>query len=248
MWGLYEFYLISEKLGAKPFKLFGFISGALFFFGAFFQNAQLLEFSSKIGFSGGITAIMLVFFAALFSKSKNPFKDIAYTITGVIYTVIPFVILTYFSCADELSPCNLPYSFDSNYNPRIILGLFFLIWANDSYAYLLGSIFGKKKLFERISPAKTWEGTLGGGILTLASSFLIAKWFSEFSSIQWLMIAFIVVVAGTLGDLTESMLKRQAGIKDSGKIMPGHGGILDRFDSVMFIAPFVYLYSSIMLS
>jgi len=97
-------------------------------------------------------------------------------------------------------------------------------------------------MFERISPGKTWEGTIGGGLLTIAASFLIYKIFGLLSLQDWIIISVIVVIFGTLGDLVESMLKRSVGVKDSGKIMPGHGGILDRFDSLIMVAPFVFLY------
>lgn len=130
----------------------------------------------------------------------------------------------------------------SFYNPHIVLGIMLLIWANDTFAYLAGSLIGKHKLYERISPGKTWEGTIGGGILSVASSFVIFHWFPEIKLTTWIIVAVIIVVFGTIGDLVESMLKREAGIKDSGKIMPGHGGILDRFDSLIFATPFLYFY------
>ena len=109
-------------------------------------------------------------------------------------------------------------------------------------------MMGKRKLYERISPGKTWEGSIGGLVLTMASSYLVAGWFPEIEFKHWFVISILVVVFGTLGDLFESLLKRQAGIKDSGNIMPGHGGILDRFDSLMFVTPFVYLYLSWVLN
>jgi len=247
LWGLNEFYKISVKLGAKPFKLIGYAGGAVVFIASFFQNADL-HLNFKVIYAEGFAILTLAFFAALFSKNENPFKDIAYTIAGVFYCVIPFVLLNHISCISEEIPCDLVYSYGSNYNPHLILGLFFLIWANDTYAYLVGSLIGKRKLYESVSPAKTWEGTVGAAILTISSSLVIANWFQELETMHWMVISFIVVVAGTLGDLTESMLKRQAGIKDSGRIMPGHGGILDRFDSLMFIAPFVYLFLTIVYS
>jgi phosphatidate cytidylyltransferase len=122
------------------------------------------------------------------------------------------------------------------------VGIICLIWASDVSAYLVGSLIGKHKLYERISPGKTWEGTIGASILTVACSFLIHQLFPELALKHWVVIAVLVSVFGTIGDLVESMFKRQAGIKDSGKIMPGHGGILDRFDSLLFVAPFVYTY------
>jgi phosphatidate cytidylyltransferase len=117
-----------------------------------------------------------------------------------------------------------------------------MIWANDTGAYLSGRFFGKKKLFERISPKKTWEGAIGGGLLALATSLLISKFNDTLASEHWFAIAFIVVVAGNFGDLIESLYKRSKNIKDSGTILPGHGGILDRFDSLIYSVPFVYSY------
>lgn len=246
LWGLHEFYQISKKLGAKPFKWPGYLCGTLLLISAFFQNAGLLNFN--VLYAEAMAAVALIFFAALFSKNQNPLKDAAFTIMGIVYSILPFVILNNIACIDKTTITDSAFSFNSSYNPHIVLGLFFLIWANDSYAYLAGSLIGKNKLFEIVSPGKTWEGTVVGGVLTMASSFLIAKWFTELGTIHWLVIALIVIIAGTLGDLVESKLKRQAGVKDSGKIMPGHGGILDRFDSLMFIAPFAYLYLSFVFS
>lgn len=103
-------------------------------------------------------------------------------------------------------------------------------------------------MYERISPGKTWEGTVGGALLTIGASFVISKWYSELALMHWMVIALLIAVFGTLGDLVESMLKRQAGVKDSGKIMPGHGGILDRFDSLLFVSPFIYAYLRLVIS
>ena len=136
-----------------------------------------------------------------------------------------------------------------DYNPKIIIGLFILIWTNDTFAYLVGKSIGKHKLFERISPKKTIEGFIGGVVFAIFTGYLISKLyikaspsFSEKSILIWTSIALIVGIFGTIGDLVESKFKRIAGIKDSGKIMPGHGGILDRLDSVIFVAPIVYLF------
>jgi phosphatidate cytidylyltransferase len=136
-----------------------------------------------------------------------------------------------------------------DYNPKIIIGLFILIWTNDTFAYLVGKSIGKHKLLERISPKKTIEGFIGGVVFAIFTGYLISKLyikaspsFSEKSILIWTSIALIVGVFGTIGDLVESKFKRIAGIKDSGKIMPGHGGILDRLDSVIFVAPIVYLF------
>ncbi|WP_338407671.1 phosphatidate cytidylyltransferase [uncultured Flavobacterium sp.] len=157
------------------------------------------------------------------------------------YIILPFLFIT-------------KISFGINdYNPKIIIGLFILIWVNDSFAYIIGKSIGKNKLFEKISPKKTIEGFLGGIIFAVFTGYLISKYyirakpeFSQKSILIWISIAFIVGIFGTIGDLIESKFKRIAGVKDSGKIMPGHGGILDRLDSIIFVAPIVFLFYQIL--
>lgn len=143
----------------------------------------------------------------------------------------------------------LPFSFlillpfiNGTYQPRLIIFIIVLIWTNDSFAYLVGRKIGKTKLFERVSPKKTVEGFLGGMFFTIIAGVIIGYYSDVLSWLNWIIIAVIVSVFGTLGDLVESKFKRQANVKDSGKIMPGHGGLLDRLDSLFFLAPFVYLY------
>ena len=157
------------------------------------------------------------------------------------YVILPFIFITEISFGVD------------GYNPKIIIGLFILVWTNDTFAYIVGKSIGKTKLFERISPKKTIEGFLGGVVFAIIAGVLISKFYikasPEFSSksmIIWMSIALIVSVIGTVGDLIESKFKRIAGVKDSGKIMPGHGGILDRLDSVIFVAPFVFLFYQIL--
>ena len=250
--GLHEFYKISELLGAKPNRIIGLTIVIATYLIVFTQNAiyngqphslvvfgltdsifNLMMLVEVIGFTA------LIFIGAIFSKNEKPITDIGYTILGIAYCGVPFLILN-----KIVFPTPIISFGELIYNPSVLLGMILLIWASDSFAYLVGSMIGKRKLYERISPGKTWEGTIGGGVLTMASSYLVAGWFPEIEFKHWLVISLLVVVFGTLGDLFESLLKRQAGIKDSGKIMPGHGGILDRFDSLMFVTPFVYLYLS----
>ncbi|WP_264509524.1 phosphatidate cytidylyltransferase [Flavobacterium sp. N1719] len=157
------------------------------------------------------------------------------------YIILPFIFITKISFGVK------------EYNPKIIIGLFILIWTNDTFAYIVGKSIGKHKLLERISPKKTIEGFLGGIVFAIFAGFLISKFFiqaspkfSQKSIMIWCSIALIVGVMGTIGDLIESKFKRIAGVKDSGKIMPGHGGILDRLDSVIFVAPFVFLFYQIL--
>lgn len=149
---------------------------------------------------------------------------------GIRYIILPFSFLTL-----------LPF-INNNYHPYVIIYIIILIWTNDSFAFLVGKNFGKTKLFERISPKKTIEGFIGGLLFSLIVGFLIGYYSSVLSIFNWIIIALIVSIAGTFGDLVESMFKRRANVKDSGTIMPGHGGLLDRLDSLYFLAPFVYLY------
>ncbi len=173
----------------------------------------------------------------LFDDTAQSLSKLSKYVYLLGYILLPFVFIT-------------KISFGINdYNPKIIIGLFILIWTNDTFAYLVGKSIGKHKLLERISPKKTIEGFIGGVVFAVFTGFLISKLyikaspsFSGKSILIWTSIALIVGIFGTIGDLIESKFKRIAGIKDSGKIMPGHGGILDRLDSVIFVAPIVYLF------
>lgn len=157
------------------------------------------------------------------------------------YIILPFIFIT-------------KISFGVNdYNPKIIIGLFIIVWTNDTFAYIVGKSIGKNKLYEKISPKKTIEGFIGGIVFSVLAGYLISKYyinaspkFSEKSIMIWTSIAIIVSVFGTIGDLIESKFKRISGVKDSGKIMPGHGGILDRLDSVIFVAPIIFLFYQIL--
>ncbi|HOD09257.1 MAG TPA: phosphatidate cytidylyltransferase, partial [Flavobacterium sp.] len=131
-------------------------------------------------------------------------------------------------------------------NPKIILSIFILIWVNDTFAFLVGKTFGKHKLFEKVSPKKTIEGFIGGFIFSIITGFILAKYLMLQSYFHWVSIAILASVFGTLGDLVESKFKRIANVKDSGNIMPGHGGVLDRLDSIIFVAPIVYLFYQIL--
>jgi len=172
--------------------------------------------------------------AYLFNRSNSNLDVLSKYVFLIGYIILPIILLT-----------KIP-QLGFEYNPKIIISIFILIWANDTFAFLVGKGFGKTKLFERISPKKTIEGFVGGLIFAMLFSVPIALYFTGQPILIWMTIAIIVGVFGTIGDLVESKFKRSAGVKDSGKIMPGHGGILDRLDSVIFVAPFVFLFYQIL--
>ncbi len=178
-------------------------------------------------------ALFSIFFSVLILKVKTDFspEKIKSALTVFVYIVLP-VSLTLFITSFRTD----------GYNPDILLLLFVLIWTYDSFAYLTGILLGKHKILPSVSPKKSWEGLFGGLAFTLLAAFLISKHSNTLESLHWMGIAVIVVITGTTGDFYESYLKRKAGVKDSGNLLPGHGGILDRFDSYLFICPVVYLY------
>lgn len=174
--------------------------------------------------------IFTAFIYELYTGSEQPFTNIAFIFLGMIYIGVPFALLDFIA-------------FDGEYfYANTVFGLLLMSWANDTGAYLVGSNFGKRRLFERISPKKTWEGTIGGLLITVLLGFVLHLFFDELSLANWLTLSVIVGIFGTLGDLVESMLKRSMKIKDSGTLLPGHGGLLDRFDGFIFVLPFVAAY------
>ena len=179
----------------------------------------------------------------LYLKKKNPVLNWAYSMLSQMYIALPFAML------NVLAFQNDPEASSVSYNPILPLSIFVFLWLNDTGAYCFGSLFGKHRLFERISPKKSWEGSIGGGIVAIASSFVFACYFPIMTWAEWAGLALVVVIFGTWGDLTESLLKRQLQIKDSGSILPGHGGMLDRFDSSLMAIPagVIYLYALTLL-
>ncbi|MBL7815484.1 MAG: phosphatidate cytidylyltransferase [Saprospiraceae bacterium] len=176
--------------------------------------------------------ILLTPIAELFLKSEKPFQNMALIFFSLFYPCLSVA----FSVSNDLT------IWHEGFTPNIVFGILLLTWANDSFAYIIGSRIGKTPLFPRISPKKTWEGTIGGAIMCILTGLGIYYFLGILSLTDWLVIGGIVAVFGTLGDLIESMLKRSVGVKDSGSFMPGHGGFLDRFDAFIFALPFVYLY------
>ena len=165
----------------------------------------------------------------LFSTKRKLYYTYQKFITGLFYIGGGCIFLTM-----------IPYK-ENEFAKFLIMGIFVLIWINDSFAYLVGKTIGRTKLFPRVSPKKTIEGSIGGLVFTLIGTYFLARYEPILDPQQWLILAIVIVVFGTLGDLVESKLKREAGVKDSGAILPGHGGLLDRLDSLIFAAPFAYL-------
>ncbi len=182
--------------------------------------------------------IIYLFVSELYLKKKNPVHNWAYAMMSQIYIALPFAllnVLAYHTSSDGSI---------SEYNPILPLSIFIFNWVNDTGAYCTGMLFGKHRLFERISPKKSWEGSIGGDVFSIIAAIAMAHFFPFMSTATWIGLGLTVVIFGTWGDLTESLLKRTLGIKDSGNILPGHGGMLDRFDSTILAVPaaVVYLY------
>lgn len=192
-----------------------------------------------------ILTIIYLIISELYAKNKDAVTNMAYTMFGQMYIALPLAMINILAFKRD---ANGDFS---GYDMLLPLAIFILLWANDSGAYCFGSMFGKHKLFPRISPGKTWEGSVGGGMFAVAVAGIIGYLANSAATphmlniYQWLGLGIVVVVFGTWGDLVESLLKRTIGVKDSGKILPGHGGMLDRFDSSLMAIPaaVIYLYS-----
>jgi len=231
--GLYEYRTLLKKNNIElPIAFY--ITGLLIY--VVVSTASLWIFISNITlmFMLILTLLLVLFITELFSKREQPFLSIAYSILGILWIVLPFGLIN-----------NLPFWYYKN--EYILLSVFIFIWLYDTFAYCVGMLIGKHRLFERISPKKSWEGAIGGTVLTLIVAYFAKLLFPmlPLNSFQWIGLALVIIVFGTLGDLIESMFKRQLSVKDSGTILPGHGGVLDRFDSILFAMPFVWLYLSI---
>ncbi len=231
---LWEFYSMTEKSGFRPQKLIGTLAGTAFFLISSLYLQRVLPQAYLIFLFPMLFLIMIL---ELFKPTDKPITNTAITLVGVFYLSMPLVLLNYLAY-----PPPIGSSSASGYNPNIILGFFFLMWTNDSFAYLTGVKFGKRKLFESISPKKTWEGSFGGAFFTIIAAFFLSHYFHELRLRDWLIMAGLITVFGTLGDLVQSNFKRSLNLKDSGTLLPGHGGILDRLDSVFIASPFVFAY------
>lgn len=202
--------------------------GILLFLSSYLYKSEILPHTV---FSVYGLYIVLVLVFELYRQKSNPLHNWAYFILGQIIVALPFSLLNFILFVDD-------------YQPLVLLSVFVTIWVNDTGAYLVGVTFGKHRLFERISPKKSWEGFVGGALAALLSGYVFSLFIPQISLINWLIFSEIIVVFGTFGDLIESLMKRTVNIKDSGKIIPGHGGLLDRFDSMLLAAPVVFIYLS----
>jgi phosphatidate cytidylyltransferase len=225
--GMLEFYSLISTKGYSPNRSLGVVLGTGLFLLVFLTQKGLLD-------SGYLfllpPALLLALVAELFRKKENPFINIGLTILGVLYVAAPFAMLS------------LVGFMHGSYSGHVILGIVLLIWASDTGAYMSGKALGRNKLFERISPGKTWEGWLGGSLLSLVVAYGLSLYLPQLALAHWLGLGVIVSVFGVLGDLSESLLKRSVGVKDSGSLLPGHGGILDRFDSLLLVVPFIVAF------
>lgn len=219
-----EFYRLVSLCGIQPNKFLG-IGGGLLTYTLVFMYACG---HSSINYLYMLCPVIaLIFLSELYQQGTAPFTNIAYTLLGMVYVSGPFALLH-------------PAAFSQGaYCYEIVMGIFLILWTNDTGAYLVGASMGRRRLFKRISPQKSWEGTLGGATLALGASFVVAHYFDIMGLDAWLVIGTMIAVTGTYGDLVESMLKRSLKIKDSGSTIPGHGGLLDRFDSFLLAIPFI---------
>lgn len=236
---LWEFYGLVKDYGYSTIKRAINCLGGVYLFIASFCHANGM--TGRIIFFPYILFILYVLVIELYNKKSNPLYNWAFTFFAQIYCAGSFSLLNFIAIPPD-NTLGL-----AGYTPIYILAIFIFIWLNDTGAYLVGSLFGKHRLFERISPKKSWEGFIGGLSLTLISSQLFFHFLPETGRIHWLGLSAIIVIFGTWGDLVESLLKRTLQIKDSGNCFPGHGGMLDRFDSIMLAIPAAYIYIEIFI-
>jgi phosphatidate cytidylyltransferase len=232
LWCLFEFYGLIKQSGAEPGRSLGLLNGFVIYVAAALicvSDNDPPVFSTLLI---AVFTIAAIFFRELYTKSETPFINIAYTILGLIFVVTPFC---FFHAMGYLNAFH-------QFNFHFPLAFLVMLWSNDTGAYLSGYFFGRTKLFERHSPKKTWEGFIGGVVMSALAAYIISLFYGDINWKEWIVMAVLIGCFGTLGDLVESMLKRSLNVKDSGGILPGHGGLLDRFDGLLLSVPIVYTY------
>ena len=237
--------LVNDRPGVAVNRFISTVAGVYFFLA---MAGTCSGFTSSTVFIPYLITIIYLLVAELYAKQEDPIHDWAYTMMSQMYVVLPFSLLN--MLAFRAAPEGIMYVY------TLPLSVFVFLWVNDTGAYCCGSLFGKHKLFPRVSPGKSWEGSIGGGIFVLVAAALV--WYltdvydmnpTGMGMLEWMGLGLTIVVFGTWGDLVESLFKRTLGIKDSGNILPGHGGMLDRFDSSLLAIPaaVVYLFTITLL-
>lgn len=234
--GLAEFYALAARDDVRPQRAVGLVMGAVLLalnFAFVCDDVQILG-SARHLFGAGLAFLLLLIpgmlVCELYRRGPNPVASVGVTLLGVCYVALPLSLM-----------CYIPIVGSETWNPWVLVACIVIVWANDVFAYLVGMAFGRHPLFERLSPKKTWEGFVGGLAGAIASG-IVCSHLLQRSLWFWVGLAAVVAVAGVLGDLVESMFKRSAGVKDSGRTIPGHGGVLDRFDALLLATPFVFVY------
>ena len=223
-----EFYKLLGLDGFEPLTAYGTVVGCLVCVLAYFAEKGIIDTDAYFLIC---PASSMIFLIKLYKKrDMKPFTNIGFTFLGIIYVAMPFALLIVLALRG------------GSYHPAIIIGCLLLLWASDIGAYFAGTYFGRRKLFERVSPKKSWEGAVGGAIAAALVALGLAFYAPELKPWQWYCVGAIIVVTGIYGDLVESLFKRSIAIKDSGSSIPGHGGFLDRFDGLLLAAPFIITF------
>ncbi len=231
---IHEFYrLLNSVKGIKVQIFAGSIAAAVLYISL---AVVALGFAEPSSLLINLLWPPLLFIVELYQKNENPVSNIAYTFLGLAYVVAPLALLNFFF---------LPLSAEGEHYYGFLLGFFVILWSYDSFAYLTGMLIGRHRLFPRISPKKSWEGAIGGFVFGLLAAWILSGFFPEFDLFTWIIAALLIMIFGTFGDLSESMIKRSLDIKDSGNLLPGHGGLLDRFDAALLAAPAVFVFINI---